>query len=225
MSYHDTTVIIPTLNEVKNIGRLVRIIRSSYEGVKIVVADDGSSDGTKELVIKLRNVKLLDRSKEAVHGITASVIDAGKSVRTEFFVVIDGDLQHPPGKIGEFVAKLRSGSELVIGTRKKIIGKWSLQRRLQSKVATYLARIRLLKCIEDPMSGFFGVKSELFRKALVKEARFEKEGYKILFDLLKYMPKRRVTSKVYYDFDQRKAGKSKIRIKHMVSFLRSVMRP
>ena len=87
MKYSDTTVIIPTLNEVENIKELVGKLVKSYPGVRIIVADDGSTDGTLDVVMEMtaRNsaLSLLDRSGSGVHGIAASVIYAARLVRTE----------------------------------------------------------------------------------------------------------------------------------------------
>ncbi|MBI2663982.1 glycosyltransferase [Candidatus Woesearchaeota archaeon] len=215
MNYADTTVIIPTLNEAKSVGELIKIIKSSYKGITIIVADDGSGDGTKEIVRKL-DAKLLDRTNASVHGLTASVVDAAKTAETRFIIVIDGDLQHPPEKIREIAAMLREGNDVVIGTRAKVAGKWPLQRKIMSAAATGLARIRLMRNIKDPMSGYFGIKAELF-----KEKRFEEKGYKVLFDLLKQLPNARIAN-VYYTFGERAAGKSKIGGKQIISFLKAI---
>ncbi len=226
MNYSDVTVIIPTLNEAENISELIRIISRSYRNIRILVADDGSSDGTTEIVSKIgksnRNVKLLDRSKEKVHGITASVIDAVMAAKTPYIIVIDGDLQHPPEKIGEIAEKLKEGKDIAIGTRKAVVGGWPLQRRLMSLIATNLARMKLGKRVADPMSGFFGAGRELFRNAVEKNGhRFVKEGYKVLFDLLKCSPKASI-AEVSYNFGERKRGKSKIRARHVMHFLKSL---
>ena len=227
MGYEDVTVIIPTLNEEKNIGELIRVLSNSYKGAKVIVTDDGSTDATativKDFSMGNKNIKLLDRSSEKIHGLTASVVDAVKKVNTEFLVVIDGDLQHPPKKIKEIVEKLRSRS-IVIGTRARVLGSWPLQRRLMSIAATNLARLRLGRRVEDPMSGFFGVRSELFKKVIAsKEEKFEKQGYKVLFDLLKCAPKAKHAS-VYYVFGERMGGESKIGHRQVLAFLKSLMR-
>lgn len=226
MNYKNFTVIIPTLNEAENISELISIICSSYNGIRIIVADDGSSDGTREIVRKIgrsnRNVKLLDRSARAIHGITASVIDAARAAGTTYAVVIDGDLQHPPEKIGEIAERLREGSEVVIGTRQLVIGGWPLHRRMMSIIATNLARARLMRSIKDPMSGFFGARNELFRSvAAANKKRFVKEGYKVLFDLLKCAPTAKI-AEVPYNFGERKRGKSKIKARHVIYFLKSL---
>src|SRR3990167_553648 len=126
MNYTGTTVIIPTLNESQNITELLETIRRNYPEAKVIVADDGSTDGTKEKAAAIErknpNIKLLDRSNDKTHGLTASVIDAVKTADSEFVVVIDGDLQHPPEKIKEITKKLGEGNDIAIGTREKVEG-------------------------------------------------------------------------------------------------------
>ncbi len=228
MNYSDVTVIIPTLNEAENISELIRIINGSHRGIRITVADDGSSDGTTEIVSRIgrsnRNVKLLDRGKEKVHGITASVIDAVGNAKTAYIIVMDGDLQHPPEKIGEIAKKLTEGNDIVAGTRKIVFGSWPMHRRLMSSIATSLARIKLGRRVADPMSGFFGTRRELFVKAVAaNDNRFVKEGYKVLFDLLKCAPKARM-AEAPYNFGERKRGKSKIKARHVMNFLKSLVK-
>ena len=228
MNYTGTTVIIPTLNESQNITELLETIRRNYPEAKVIVADDGSTDGTKEKVSatgrKNRNIKLLDRSSEKLHGLTASVIDAVKTADSEFVAVIDGDLQHPPEKIKEITKKLEEGNDIAIGTREKVEGIWPLQRRIMSKTATTLAQLRLRRMLRDPMSGFFGAKTAMFRKVLAeKEAKFEKKGYKVLFELLKYAPNAKI-AEVSYTFRERAGGKSKIGKKQVIAMARALIK-
>ncbi len=228
MDYRNFTVIMPTLNEAENISELIRIISGSYDGIKMIVPDDGSSDGTSGIVSRIgrsnRNVKLLDRRNETVHGITASVIDAAKHSKTRFVIVMDGDLQHPPEKIGEIAKRLSEGNDIVVGTRELVIGEWPMHRRLMSLIATSIARIKLRRKVSDPMSGFFGARRELFTNIAEKNRRrFVKEGYKALFDLLKCAPKAGI-AEVSYNFGERKRGKSKIKARHVMHFLKSLLR-
>lgn len=228
MDYSDTTVIVPTLNEGKNIGELIGLLLN-YKGIRVIVADDGSSDKTKAIVDsfsrKNKGVVFLDRRNERVHGLTASVVDAVMAAKTGYVVVIDGDLQHPPEKIGEIVEKLRGGYGIVVGTRRRVISDWPLQRRLMSMIATNLARLRLLRYIKDPVSGFFGAETATFKRIIEKKGKlFEGRGYKVLFDLLKYAPRGTKIGTVMYDFGLRKGGESKISSGHIRIFFRSLFK-
>jgi glycosyltransferase involved in cell wall biosynthesis len=92
MDYSDTTVVIPTLNEEKNIYELLSSLFDNYHGISIIVADDGSSDNTKRLVRATKSI-LLDRANKNIHGLTASVIEAVKQINTKYTIVMDGDMQ------------------------------------------------------------------------------------------------------------------------------------
>ena len=232
--YSDTTVIIPTLNEEDNIGKLLNYISNTYRGIKVIVADDGSTDDTKNTVLKFSkdntNIRFLDRANSAIHGITASVLDAAKLVdpkNIKNILVIDGDFQHPPKKIKDIIYALQK-ADIVIAIRKKITGSWGAHRKAMSKVATFLGKTRLkisgLQC-NDPLSGFFGIKANLFRAIAKKHSKkFEMKGYKILFDLLKYLPSESNLAQVAYTFNIRNKGESKIKLIHMWYFLRSLFR-
>ncbi len=227
--YSDTTAIIPTLNEAGNIGKLLKIINSSYPNIKVIVSDDGSIDRTKGIVNEIsksnKNIKLLDRTNAKIHGLTASVLDAALLAKTKNMVVIDADLQHPPEKIREIIQKLEN-NDLVIAARSKVVSPWPLQRRLMTKTATNLALLKLKKKVKDPLSGFFGIKAALF-KNLIKnnEKRFEKPGYKVLFDILKSISLEKTKiDYIYYNFGERSRGKSKIGRKQIIAFLKSLFK-
>ena len=110
IDYSDLTIIIPTLNEEKTIGKLIALIEENAPGSSIVISDDGSLDKTKEIAENYDgnvNVLFLDRKEAAVHGLTISVLDAILKCSTPLFLVMDGDLQHPPSSIPQFHASIQ----------------------------------------------------------------------------------------------------------------------
>ncbi|MEK6954509.1 MAG: glycosyltransferase [Candidatus Micrarchaeota archaeon] len=232
VNYQDTTVIVPTLNERKNIGILVRRLFFLYPKIRVLVVDDGSRDGTIESVKSLArrnpNLRLLDRTQAMIHGLTASVIDGLLACTTRFSTVMDGDMQHPPEKVGEIVGLLRGNAEIVVGVRKGEIKGWALHRRLISNAATLLGKLRLLfsgKDAADVLSGFFGIRSALAKKIIEKgRGRFEERGYKVLFDILKQVSSETKLSEVGYRFGMRQGGSSKIRTKHILFFIYSLVK-
>jgi len=224
----DITIIIPTFNEEDNILELLKIIEKLYKNIRIIVSDDGSTDKTQDIVKeynkKNNKIKLLDRSKKAIHGLTASVVDASKQIKTKYIIIMDGDLQHPPEKIKEIVRELRKGNDIVAGVRRKVFN-WSLDRRIISKVATFLGKSRLLlkgAICNDILSGLFGIKTKLIQD--INQNKFEMQGYKVLFDILKNIDKNTKIKNIYYDFGMRKRGHSKIGLKQILSFLRALLK-
>jgi len=230
MTYSDVTLIVPTLNEEKNIVELMSIVRKLYKDLNILVADDGSKDKTQQLVLaagkKDKRIKLLDRGKEKYKGITASVIDAVLHCTTKYFVIIDGDLQHPPEVVKDMVASLKSGNVLVVGTRKEVASDWPWYRKLMSKTAIWMGYVRLFFTgarATDIMSGLFGGEVDFFSFHYKrKQKAFVLNGYKVLFDLLKIIPRKTPVGEVLYVFGARQRGESKIGSRHIVAYLKSL---
>jgi dolichol-phosphate mannosyltransferase len=224
------TVITPTLNEESNIDRMITRLVSLYPQVSVIVADDGSTDGTAEIVkkweVKNRNIRLLDRKDEAVKGLTISLVDALKITTTDYFIVIDCDFQHPPEKIMDGLLLLSEGKQLVIGTRSSVEG-WGFRRKLISWGATTLGKISLLirrrPRPKDIMSGFFGGETQLITELIEQHPRtVSPKGYKLLFDILKIIPRNTVIGEFSYVFQIRKAGESKISLKHILVYFKSL---
>ncbi|MHA1668380.1 MAG: glycosyltransferase [Candidatus Heimdallarchaeaceae archaeon] len=230
--FSNLTIIIPTLNEEKTIGLLLEKIAVSAPFSKVIITDDGSKDNTKQVVKQFSGnleITFLDRKDEKIHGLTISVLNAIQICKTEFFLVMDGDLQHPPGKIKEFLLKLQEGDDLVCGKREKVIGEWSLFRKLMSFTATALGRLILFlrrkNRVKDIMSGFFASKKEIWIKHLEENfMRFELEGYKVLFDFLRTYPFNLKISEIDYVFGTRNLGVSKISSKIIWKYFKSLLR-
>lgn len=232
MNYNELTVIVPTMNEEGSIGRLISVLTKLYPGVHVVVSDDGSTDRTKAIVMdagrRNKSILFLDRSEEKVHGLTASVVDAAAVAKSQYIVVMDGDLQHPPRMVGALYSKLWS-VDLAVAVRSSV-KKWSLYRTIVSRgitaVALVVFRLRRKPTVSDMMSGFFGVRTSLF-KGLIRRGRrgFVMRGYKVLLDTLRMLGKDATIAEVPYStFSERKSGRSKFKPEHMLDTLESIFR-
>ncbi len=233
--FSDLTVVIPTLNEEKNIQKLMGLLVRRYRGLSIIVSDDGSSDGTKHTVLSAskrnKNIRFLDRKSKSIHGLTASVIDAAMLAKTDKLVVMDADMQHPYEKVGEIADALDS-NDLVIGVRTSVKN-WGVGRRIVSIVMTSFAytvfSLRGIPTCKDMMSGLFGIKTQLFKSTIINNKKaFVYEGYKVLLDTLRVINRKvRITEVKYSTFAERKYGKSKLSmlgINHASDTLKSILR-
>ena len=218
LNYSNLTIIIPTLNEEKSMEQLLGLIEKYTPNVNIIVSDDGSKDKTKEIVESYKgniNTVFLDRKNKEIHGLTISVIDGITICKTPFFMVMDGDLQHPPEVIPKFYEMLVQGYELVVGNRIEVAGKWGIHRKIMSYTAILLGKIALAirrrNRVKDIMTGLYGSKTDLWREIIYKESKkFTFEGYKVLFDFLKIYPQKLKIGYVDYIFGTRSSGESKI---------------
>ncbi len=230
--FRDLTIIVPTLNEEATIKLLMNEISKIVPKASVIIADDGSSDKTEDEVESFNgdlNVFFLDRSKEPVHGLTVSVLDAIKHTSTPYFLVMDGDMQHPVNVLPLFYENLINGAQLVVGKRIKVLGGWPLHRKLISYFATILGRISLFihgrNMTSDIMSGFFASRSKVWKEFINNDNNFNKfclKGYKVLFDFLKLYPNKLVIKEVPYIFGTRHFGASKINKKIVWLFFKSL---
>jgi dolichol-phosphate mannosyltransferase len=143
--------------------------------------------------------------------------------RGQFLIVMDADLQHPPEAIPYLLSPLKQGdAEFVIGSRYVAGGTtadgWSPLRRLNSAVATLLAR-PFARRAHDPMSGFFALRRETYQRA----ARLNPLGYKIALELICKCRARRIME-VPIHFGVRTAGDSKLNLKQQFLYLRHLAR-
>ncbi len=231
MDYRDLTIIVPTLNERYDIATLLGRLASLYNGVNVIVADDGSTDGTREAILRAHgrhpHVSLFERRGKPVHGLTASVVDAATHVNTRYMVVMDGDMQHPPEVVGRIYNSLTKGNSLVVGTRTHVRD-WELDRRLISNGITALSLVVFTlkgrRTVRDMMSGFFGIETKLFKDAIrLHRERFVPTGYKVLLDILNTTDSGiRIDQIPYKTFHRRKHGKSKFSTRQAIDVLKSI---
>ena len=135
------TVVLPTYNEVENVSRMVEELFRLYPGISVSVIDDCSNDGTIEAVLALQKKHgrlALMRRDPAKKGLTASLMDGISSVKTDFYIVMDADFQHPPVSVGDLMEKISGGADLVVGVR-VTKGPLTLPRRIASGGAHKLA--------------------------------------------------------------------------------------
>jgi dolichol-phosphate mannosyltransferase len=221
------TIVIPTLNEVGNVRNMVEELFHLYPGVNITVVDDGSEDGTVESVQAMQQNRLgltLIQRKPAERGLTGSVMDGIKSVKTMGFVVMDCDFQHPPAKVGDLMVEIQQGAKVVVAVREGM-EPLTLSRKIGSGGAHRLASAYLWfmkkPTTRDTMSGFFAMRTDLAKEIiLANEQKFEKVGFKVLFDLLRFAPRNTAVAESSYKFGDRASGQSKLSSDVALSVLR-----
>ncbi len=112
-----TLIAIPVFNELKHVSHVLSRVLARHDEVLLV--DDGSTDGTAELLSARRDVRLIRHAKNAGYG--RSLIDAFAYARTHRFdwvLTMDCDDQHEPEKIPEFLSLIAENRwDLISGTR------------------------------------------------------------------------------------------------------------
>src|SRR5579884_127219 len=140
-------VIVPTYNERENIARLIETVLAQDARLEILVVDDGSPDGTAEIVDAViagnPRVNLLRRARKMGLG-TAYIAGFRWALERAYDYVfeMDADFSHDPGHLPSFLHAIQ-GADLVIGSRyregKVTIVNWPISRLLLSYFANVYA--------------------------------------------------------------------------------------
>ena len=139
----NVTIIIPTLNEADNIDPLLERIFAVKRKVgldfEVLFVDSASRDGTCQRVAKWQkkeSVKLLSHGYNV--GLAGAVLSGAQFSKSDYILVMDADLSHPPEIIPQLLEPLIAGShDMVIGSRYVeggAIPDWPLSRKLSSKL-------------------------------------------------------------------------------------------
>lgn len=224
----DCSIVVPTFHEVDNLEPLCQRIQSALSGAglsyEILIVDDDSADGsvekTEEIYAQGIVVRIIVRKGE--RGLSSAVLRGFREAKGAVLVCMDADLSHPPEKLPELVAAIRSGeADFVIGSRYVAGGTteqgWGLFRWVNSKVATMMAR-PFTKAL-DPMSGFFALSREQFSKA----DPLNPVGYKIGLELLVKCRCRRVRE-IPIHFANRTRGESKLSLREQWLYIKHIKR-
>lgn len=207
--------VIPTLNEHGNITRLIerinKIIKKINLDYEIIVIDDNSTDGTIEAVKNLQkiqeNLNLFVREKP--QGIGSAHIEGYNHAQGDLIISIDADLSHPPEKIPEFIAKIKSGFDMVMSSRYIPGGATdkNLKFYLVSKIGGYYLSLMLRINILDFTTGYRAIKKDLWQK--IKNYSYSKKNV-FLIESIYYAHKHGAKlSEIPIFFKEREIGESK----------------
>lgn len=212
-------VVIPTYNESENIHRMLEQVLGNLKNCDILVVDDGSPDGTADIVKKhsdfgTRVHLLLRRGKEGLGKAYIAGFDwAMRHPNAQYHAVVqmDADFSHSPRALPYLVGKLEQ-NDGVVGSRYVEGGgteNWGAMRLLISKLGSSYARMILGTRIKDMTGGFNAWRVETLRA--VDVTSIKSEGYCFQIEL-KYRAQQaglRLTEHPI-QFSERRAGQSKM---------------
>jgi len=156
-------VVIPVINEYKNLSILLPRILNNQLDVDVLVIDDASTDSTHLLIQELeRNFKsrmlyILNQKSSGIGGAHLQGLIYAREHNYEFVVTMDGDLTHDSLDIGRLIQKITDDDtlELVIGSRflpDSSIEGWTLSRIVLTHLG-HLFTLIILQMSEDLSSG------------------------------------------------------------------------
>ena len=183
-------VIIPTYNESENIKAIITAVMDLPLSFDVLVIDDGSPDGTAEIVKYLMagpyagHVHLLERSGKQGLG-TAYIAGFKWAIehKANYIFEMDADFSHNPNDLLKlYDACANSGADLSIGSRYVTgvnVVNWPMGRVLMSYFASKYVRFVLGVNIHDTTAGFVCYKRELLETIELDKIRFKGYAFQI----------------------------------------------
>ena len=223
------SIILPTLNEEKNIFKIVKLIKKNTKPLKneIIFVDDNSSDNSQKEIIKVKkkfkNIKKIFRNER---NLSTAFISGLKISTGRLVVLMDSDMQHDPRNIKKSIIKMQKDkSDMIIGSRflkgsRNFKGTFiSLFRLSLSKTFINLFNLIFSSNISDPLSGFFVVKRS---KIDEKEKFLYKNGFKIVMDYYLLLKNKIKITEIPISLNKRQNGKSKLNFKILYLIIKQV---
>jgi dolichol-phosphate mannosyltransferase len=173
----DSLVIIPTYNEKENVEKMIRKVFSLPFEFHLLIIDDGSPDGTANIVKSLISEfpgKLFLEQRTGKLGLGTAYIHGFKWALNrdyEFIFEMDCDFSHNPEDLIRLRQACVDGGDVAIGSRYTRGGKienWPMGRVMMSYFASVYVRIILWVPFKDTTAGF-----KCYRKKVLKAINFE----------------------------------------------------
>ena len=174
------SILIPVYNEEGNLSllyeKLVAALKKVGRAYEVIFVDDGSSDGTLEILLDLReknpNVKIISFSRN--FGQTAALSAGIDSSKGDIIIPMDGDLQNDPEDILMLLQKIEEGYDVVSGWRKDRKDPF-LTRRLPSIIAN-----KIISWIGGVYLHDYGCTLKAYRRDILKNIRLYGEMHRFI---------------------------------------------
>ncbi|MFD4293254.1 polyprenol monophosphomannose synthase [Rhodococcus sp. NPDC058505] len=159
-----TLVIIPTYNERENIALIIGRLHAALPGTHVLVADDGSPDGTGDIADKLAaddtagRIHVMHRTEK--NGLGAAYIAGFRwALERDYQVIVemDADGSHAPEQLHRLLDKIDAGADVVAGSRYVPGGSvvnWPKRREILSRGGNIYSQLALGVKIKDITGGY-----------------------------------------------------------------------
>jgi dolichol-phosphate mannosyltransferase len=174
----NSLVIIPTYNEKENIEKIIRKVFSLSHNFNILIIDDGSPDGTAQIVKSLQQAfidKLFIEERSGKLGLGTAYIHGFKWAlgrNYEYIFEMDADFSHNPDDLIKLRQACVNGADMAIGSRYVTgvnVVNWPMSRVLMSYFASVYVRFITRIKIHDATAGF-----KCYRKKVLQTIKLDK---------------------------------------------------
>lgn len=167
-------ILICAYNEKRHIRKVVNSCLKKLKNV--VVVNDGSKDNTlnelRKTKAKIINQKINQGKGEALKVGFDYFIKKG----FDYAILLDGDGQHDPKEIPEFIKEINKGYDLIVGCRKKRHSKMPYIRRFANFFSSILLSSKTRVWIKDTQSGYRAINLNLLKNIKLKRKRYDLES-------------------------------------------------
>ncbi len=162
------TVIIPVFNESKTIREIVSRVLATNLITEIIIIDDGSQDGTREILTEMDGkdgIRVILHSKNQGKG--AAVRTGIQAAQGEIVIIQDADLEYDPRAYPHLLRPIEEGiAEVVYGSRflgaaRRPILFWNM---VANKILTFVTNILYNNILSDMETGY-----KVFRRSVIKD--------------------------------------------------------
>ena len=181
----EALVIIPTYNEIENIGKIIDAVMRLSDGFDVLVIDDASPDGTQDAVLsKIEQYpgRVYMETRQGKLGLGTAYIHGFKwalSRQYGYVIEMDADFSHNPDDLPKLYHQCRDhGADIAIGSRYVSgvnVVNWPMRRVLMSYFASMYVRVITRMPLRDSTAGFVCYRAEVLRTLNLDNIQFK--GY------------------------------------------------
>lgn len=211
-------VIIPTYNEKENVENIIRKVFSLDGNFHTLIIDDGSPDGTAQIVKKLQiefseKLHLVERAGKLGLG-TAYIAGFSWALEHnyEYIFEMDADFSHNPDDLLRLYSACKEGADIAIGSRYKTgvnVVNWPMSRVLMSYYASAYVRVVTGMNIRDTTAGFKCYTSKVLKAIDFDKIKMRGYGFQVEMKFTAWKLGFRIVE-VPIIFTDRKIGASKM---------------
>lgn len=181
-------IIIPTYNECENIEAMVAKVFSLEGDYSLLVVDDGSPDGTADIVRRLMTnhpERLFLVEREGKLGLGTAYIAGFRWALERGYEAIfemDCDFSHDPDDLLRLTAELEAGADVAVGSRYVSgvnVVNWPMRRLLLSWCASRYVKCATGMPVKDATAGFVGYRAEVLRTIDLDKVKMHGYGFQI----------------------------------------------
>jgi len=174
-------VIIPTYNEKENIAAIIHAVIVLGNQYHVLVVDDGSPDGTANIVKELMQAhpdKIFIQERSGKLGLGTAYIHGFKwalANQYDYIFEMDADFSHNPLDLDRLLAACENGADVAIGSRYVKGGateNWPIDRLIYSKGGSLYTRIITGMPVKDPTAGFMCYKNKVLAAMQLDHVKF-----------------------------------------------------